>query len=179
MSSALDLARRLEEHISHNALAGRELKSLAQSIGYRLSFFSPMKRLNLTNELVFLNAFMGSAAIRACANVNPGIPGSDVEQMADEYVSKLLSRWLPDSMRSDYEERLSVWRNIVLDPSDADAYAADLRVLVDTFYVSLTKNPLDEQSELMLTGRFNGYMKLHMQSVMSLMQHFYPGAPNG
>ena len=107
MSDALDLARMFEEQISHNALAGRELKSLAHSIGYRLSFFSPMKRMNLTNELVFLNAFMGSAAIRACSTLHSAIPQSDVEQMIGEYVSKLLSRWLPAWKRSDYEERLS------------------------------------------------------------------------
>jgi len=178
LSNAIDLARKLEEHISHNALANRELKALAQSIGYRLGFFNTIKRMNLTNELVFLNAFMGSAAIRACSDINPAISEADVKQMIDEYVSKLLSRWLPDSMHSDYEERISVWGNLVLDPGDTEAYPGALRVLVETFYVSLMEKPIDEQSELMLTARFNGYMKLYMQSVMSLIQHYYPCSPN-
>lgn len=178
MSNALDLARTFEEQISYNALAGRELKALAHSIGYRLSFFRPMQKMYLTNELVFLNAFMGSAAIRACSALHSAVPNSDIEPMIGEYVSKLLSRWLPAGRRSEYKDRLARWGSIVLDPSDSETYPDDLRALVDAFYVSLTEKTLDEHREIMLTARFNVYMKMYIEGVMSLMQQFYPEPRN-
>ena len=173
MNVARNIAQQLEEHISHNALAGRELKSLAKSIGYRLSIFKPLKKLRLTNELVFVNSFLGSVALRLSSQQYPLISENETEEMVEQYVSKLLSRWLAPSMHREYEDRLEIWKGLFEDLSDDVRYQRHLRIFTDIFYVGLTEKALDKHSELMLTARFNGYMKLYLQSVALLMDQHY------
>lgn len=172
-NSALDLARRLEDFVSQNALAGRELKSLAHSIDYSMPFYRPARKLDLLNELVLVNAFMGAEVLRQCAAQHDAVPQGDTERMVEEYVTKLLSRWLPSSMHSGYRKRLAGWGSLPLDDADSDAYVEALHEVVSSFYESLTGEPPDEMSEAKLSLRFNGYMKRYIPSVITLLEHYY------
>ncbi len=168
-----ELPASLEEHISLNALASRELKSLSRSIGYKLGIFSPLKKLHLRNGLIFVHALMGPAALRASALRLSGIDDSDVKRASDNYVERLLGRWLPSDMCAEYKERLADFK---LDPSDNESYASDLEKIVDAFHCSLMGAPPREDSRLVLIARFNNYMRLYMASIATVLGPISEGA---
>ncbi len=66
ITKAQDFAVELKDYVSMSALQGKELKSLAKSIGYPLGIFKVHNRVMLTNELVFLNAFLGTVTLKLC-----------------------------------------------------------------------------------------------------------------
>jgi len=77
---------------------------------------------------------------------------------------------MPDSMFSAFQQRLNVWAHLFQEFENEDRYQEDILKLVTTFYEFLTKTPCDQQKELTLTMRFNGYMKLFIGSINAMIQ---------
>ena len=170
ITAAQDFAVELKDYVSMNALQGKEFKSLAKSIGYPLGLFKFHNRVMLANELVFLNAFLGTVTLRLCFSEHPEVKQDVVDEIVDIFTKQLLSQWLPDSMFPDYKQRLGTWGNLFKEFEDGDQYQKDMSQLVTTFYQCLTKSPCDEMKEAMLTLRFNGYMKLFIGSINVMIQ---------
>ena len=170
ITSAKDFAVELKDYVSMNALRGKELKSLAKSIGYPFGIFKFHNRLMLTNELVFLDAFLGTITLKLCFSEHSEIPQSVVGEIVETYTRSLISQWLPDFMFSDFQKRLNVWAELFQEFENEDQYQEDISKFAITFYEFLNKTPCDKQKELMLTMRFNGYMKLFIESINAMIQ---------
>jgi|GEM_PF-6491756 len=170
ITKAQDFAVELKDYVSMSALQGKELESLAKSIGYPLGIFKFHKRVMLTNELVFLNAFLGTVTLKLCFSEHPEIPQGVIDEIIETYTRSLISQWLPDSMFSDFQQRLNVWADLFQEFENEDQYQKDISKLVTTFYEFLNNTPCDQQTELMLTMRFNGYMKLFIGSINVMIQ---------
>jgi len=92
ITTARDFAVELKDYISQNALRGKELKSLAKSIGYPLGIFKFHNRVMLTNELVFLNAFLGTVTLKLCFSEHSGIPQSVIDEIIETYTRSLITQ---------------------------------------------------------------------------------------
>ena len=101
ITTAQDFAIELKDYVSMNALSGKELKSLASSVGYSLGFLNGLfnfhKRGILTTELVYLNAFIGTVTIRLCFSDCEGTQRAKADEVIQIFTQELLSQWLPDS----------------------------------------------------------------------------------
>ncbi len=172
INSAQNFAIELRDYISENALRGKELKSLAKSIGYPLSFFKYQNRSQLTTELVFLNGYLGTVTLKLCFSKHPKIPQLVVNEIIETYTKNLINQWLPDSMFSDYQKRLNAWASLFQKFENKDQYQKDISKLATTFYEFLTKTPCNQNKELMLILRFNGYMKLFIGSINMMINDF-------
>ena len=172
ITTAQDFAIELKDYVSMNALRGKELKSLAKSIGYSFGFLKFHKRAMLTTELVFLNAFLGTVTLRFCFSEYPEFKQDVVDEIIEIFTRELISQWMPDSMLSDYEQRLCTWGKLFEKYEDEDQYQKDMSQLVTTFYHYLTKNRCDEMNEAMLSLRFNEYLKLLIMSIIVMIQDF-------
>ncbi|GAF74049.1 unnamed protein product [marine sediment metagenome] len=170
ITTAKDFAIELRDYISENALRGKELKSLSKSIGYPLGIFRFNNRAILTSELVFLNVFLGTVALKVCFSENPDIPDDVLNEIIEVFKRNLINQWLPESMYSDYQERLNIWDKFFEDVQNEDKYQEGISKLAKTFYEFLTKSPCNQQNELMLTMRFNGYMKLLIESINVMIE---------
>lgn len=173
IATAGGFARRLSNHISQNALSSRELRAVAQSIGYPLGIFRWHKKLRLTNELVFLNAFFGSVMLRVYFDECDHVPQAVAEEMRERFARNLIDQWMSESMFRDYDKRLAVWGRLFV-VWDDEQYLEDMGVLVRTFYEFLTGAACDARKEMMLTMRFNGYAKRYLQSIDALAAVFDP-----
>jgi hypothetical protein len=172
ITTSHDFAVELKDYVSQNALRGKELKSLAKSIEYPLSIFKYDNRGMLTNELVFLNTFLGTVTLKRCFSEHPEISQDVVDDIIEKYTKNLLNQWLPDFMLSDYQRRLDIWAGLFREFDNVDQYQKDISKLATSFYESLVKTPCDHQKELMLTMRFNGYMKLFTGSINVMIEDF-------
>ncbi len=176
ITTAQNFAVELKDYMSLNALRGKELKSLSKSIGYPLGFLNGLfnfhNRAMLTYELVFLNAFLGSVTLRLCFRDHHEFEQDVADEVVQAFTRELLSQWLPDSMFPDYEQRLVVWNTLFEEFENEQQYQEDMSTLVTTFYQHLTNNSCDEMKETVLTLRFNGYMRLFIQSINVMLQDF-------
>ena len=151
-------AHKHADYIYAYALSNKELKSLAQTIQYHLSFFSPFKTIKLRSELGFLYAFLGTLTLKKCSEAFPEIHIDIINKISKLYVDKLL-HLIPNRNYSDYQKRLNVWEKLFTNFEDSDDYEKSISVLAATFYEFLTDTPCDESKKLMLIMRFNGYME--------------------
>jgi hypothetical protein len=171
ITSAKEFALEFKDYISTNAMRGKELRSVAKSIGYSLnSFLTSSTRVNLTNELAFLNAFLGTIAIKWGFEDCPEFPKNIVDEIVETYKRELIKQWLPDFMFSEFQKRLEVWGELFQDLSSGLEYQEDLTKLASTFYEFLTKNPCNPKNEIMLTMRFNSYLKLQIGTIKVMIQ---------
>ena len=159
-----------KDYIVMNALRNKKLKPLARSIGYPLGFFRVGQRVRLTNELVYLNTFLGTVALRFCLSKYPDIEQKTKDEIVEVFTKKLLSAYFPKSMFPVYEQRLGTWGNLFREFEDLYQYAKDMSQLVTTFYQYLTKTPCDEMKEAMLSLRFNAYMGLFIGSITKTLE---------
>ena len=106
ITTAQNFSVELKDYVSLNALCGKELKSLSKSIGYPLGFLNGLfnfhNRAMLTNELVFLNAFLGSVTLRLCFSEHHEFEQDMIDTVVQMFTRELLSQWLPDSMFQDF-----------------------------------------------------------------------------
>ena len=153
-----DCGHQIADYIYREALSNKELKSIAESINYKMGFFSPIATVKLRYELGCLYAFLGTLALRMCSEEYSNIHKDTIDKTEKMYVTKLL-KWLPDSKYSEYEKRLKMW-----EPSftnlDEDAFVNGVILLAETFYESLTGNPCNEIQKNMLVLRFNNYLRI-------------------
>jgi len=168
--TARDCATELSDYISMYALTSKELKSVAQSIGYPLGIFKPFKRNRLNNELVFLYAFIGTVTLKGCLSNFPGVSKDDETEIVQLYVDRLLNRWMPKSMFPYYKARLEIWGQLFNNLQDEEDYQKSISILTRTFYEFLMKTPCDEMKEAMLTLRFNGYIRNFIGSIENMLE---------
>ena len=173
IATAEEFARKLADYISQNALSRKELRSVAESIGYRLGLLPWGNKLRLTNELVFLNAFFGSVMLRVYFEESDLVPNDVAEEIRERFSHNLLNQWMPAEMFEDYDRRLAVWGGLFAVWDDQE-YLEEMGVLARTFYEFLTNTACDQGREMMLAMRFNGYAKLYLQSIDSLAAVFDP-----
>jgi len=72
----------------------------------------------------------------------------------------------------DYEQRPGTWGKLFEKLEDEAQYQKDMSHLVTTFYQFLTKSPCDTMKEAGLSLRFNGYMRLFIQSINVMIHDF-------
>ena len=145
--------------------------TLAKSINYPLGFFKIGNRIRLTNELLFLYAFMGGAALRICFKEYQDFHEYDVDSIVQIYQNNLINQWIIKSVQPEFDIRLNSWADLLKNSPDYhEQYAEDLEKLTETFYKFLTQSPCNPHNKLMLTARFNGYMGRFIQSIYSFIE---------
>jgi len=172
ITTTKDFAMELRDYVSQNALNKKELKSFAEMIEFPWGITKFHSRAILTNELVFLNAFIGTVALRACFKYYPKISQTIIDEIIDMYTKGLMQQWLPASMFAEYQQRLNIWKDLFHEFENIDKYSNDMTRLSKTFYEFFNKEQCDEMKECKLILRFNGYMKLFMHYIHQMIEDF-------
>ncbi|MFW6026656.1 MAG: hypothetical protein ACOCRX_09965, partial [Candidatus Woesearchaeota archaeon] len=162
-----DFAIEFKNYISKYALNNKELKSCAEMIQYPWGVFKFKKKKKLKNELVFLNAFIGSITLRVCLNDNQ-VSQKNIDKIVNMYTNKLLAQELSGVTTKNYQKRLSKWSELFNDFEKPTKFSADMTKLSSSFYKFLTNNKCDPMTESKLVLRFNGYMKRYIHYISQM-----------
>lgn len=160
------LADELADHIWLNALSNREVRSVADSIHYRIGFPAFGKKAWLRSQLCCLYVFIGALALRETLQSSCGTTESEVERIIARYTERLLGRCIPKHILGKYHERLQIWGALFDNAELPEAFIK----LGASFYEFLTGQKSDPEDATILGLRFMRYAPLFTGSIENLIQ---------
>jgi len=174
ITSTKMFAYEFRDFISDNALNGKELKSIAKVINYRLSVIKPLNRVKLTNELVNLNAFLGSITIKQCFSQSE-FTSKTIDEIIEKFVNALLLQWIPESFNPiDYfqNNRMNIWVKLLRNLDSTDQVMKDMSDLSESFYHNLTNKQCTINYSSLLAIRFNRYVLIYADYIQQMIDKF-------
>ena len=164
--STAQLADELADHIWLNALSNREVRSVADSINYRVGFPAFGKKAWLRSQLCCLCVFIGTLALRETLQDSCGMTGSEVERIIAQYTERLFGRCVPQQIQPKYRQRLHVWSELFDGAEPSEAFIE----LGASFYEFLTGQKADPEDATILGLRFMRYVPLFTGSIENMRQ---------
>jgi len=166
ITSTNQLADELADYIWLNALSNREVKSVADSINYRVGFPTFGKKAWLRAQLCCLYAFIGAFTLRAVLQDSDCATEPEIEGIVARYVRRLLGRCIAKQLLAKYHQRLQLWSAFF----DGSGSSEPFLRLGASFYEFLTGQECDPEYATVLGLRFMRYVPLFVGSIENMSQ---------
>jgi hypothetical protein len=166
ITSTNKLAVELADYIWLNGLSNREVKSVADSINYRVGFPTFGKKAWLRAQLCCLYAFIGMLTLPSVLQDSGCATESEIEEIVARYVQRLLERCIAKQLLAKYHQRLRLWSTFFDDPGSSESFMK----LGTSFYEFLTGQKCDPEYATVLGIRFMRYVPLLVGSIENMSQ---------
>jgi hypothetical protein len=166
ITSTNKLVDELADYVWLNGLTNREVKSIADSINYRIGFPTFGKKAWLRSQLCCLYAFIGMLTLPSVLRDSGYASESEIEEIVSRYVQRLLRRCIAKQLLAEYHRRLELWSTFFDDLGTPESFLK----LGTSFYEFLTGNKCDPEYATVLGLRFMRYVPLIMGSIENISQ---------
>ncbi len=169
VATVFDYANELKSYVLKTNLSRTEVSSLAEAISFPIGFMNKKNRLFFKDELILLNAYLGSAVLREYSfTENISVPYLTIENIINSYVNLLLRELSNKYSFHKYHDRLNTWTGLLDDIHIAEKYNKDISLLASSFYRQINKLSCSKEIRRVLIYRFSSYVDYIIKIVKKL-----------
>jgi hypothetical protein len=161
-------ADELADYIWLNGLSNREVKSIADSINYRIGFPTFGRKAWLRAQLCCVYASIGTLTLRTAFQDLGCVTESEIEGIVARYVQRLLGLCIAKQLLPEYQQRVQLWLGFF----NGSDFSEPLVRLGASFYQFVTGHECDPEYATVLGIRFMRYVPLFLGSIENMAEYF-------